>query len=48
MDTPYFRSAYLEDIYLIPVAVAETAATPVLDEETRPLRDESGNIIYEG
>jgi hypothetical protein len=46
-DTPALNQPALENIYLRPTHAPDATDVPLRDEETRLLRDEQGNIIYE-
>ena len=48
METPLLTPVALEEIYIVPVEVAEALAAPILDEDGRIIRDETGLSIYEG
>lgn len=46
-EEPTIIMAALEDIYLMPAEIADATTTPIRDEETRLLRDETGLLICE-
>jgi hypothetical protein len=47
-DAPDILIPALEGIYLTPADMRDATTTPIRDEETRLLRDETGLMICEG
>lgn len=47
-QAPILTIPAIEPVYLTPVELVEATWVPILDEETRILRDDQGLPIYEG
>lgn len=46
-EQPIIITPVLEDVYVVPVELADPSASMILDEYGQPLRDENGLPLYE-